>query len=194
MSRVLRGMRTISAALTATVAASGHTGYGSRDEDGSEKAPDHRRGSTRVPQSLDFQIQATGSELIARKERDEELMRPVRYRLEKHLKSLAVADNASLAITEPEPADDLRAVPELSRTEARIWAGILAYLREFGGEGKSFRKVDESVKGTTAVKQQMLNLMCRLGVAADRGTDRHSSYTLRGTFTEWLEKSDAGAP
>ncbi len=96
-SRVLRNMRKISQRLGCVVMGSGHTGHGSRDDEGNETPPERQRGTSRFRQAWDFELMATGTQLLVKKEREAERIPPVPYRVVKRLDSLAVVGGGTAA-------------------------------------------------------------------------------------------------
>lgn len=101
MQKVLAQMRRISAELGCTVITSGHTGHGPRDGDGDELPMERQRGSSRFRQAWDFEIQATGTALVVKKEREAARLPPVPYRMVPRLDSLAVAAGTAEGPGEP---------------------------------------------------------------------------------------------
>jgi hypothetical protein len=183
MSRVLGNMRRISRELGCTVIGSGHTGHGQRDEDGTEVTKDRQRGTSRFRQAWDFEVQATGTHLISRKERESEPLPPVAYRTEKRLESLAVVSGGG-AGRSGQPDEHAWPYPvtaaQLDRVVQAVW--------DMPGQGVNVISRAAGVRKETAA----LALVKAIegGLIENRGREDRPKYHRSG-YVDWVYRTFA---
>ena len=156
-------------------------GHGPRGEDGDETAMERQRGTSRFRQAWDFEIQATGSALAARKEREAARMAPVPYRLASRLDSLAVTDAPAVA----GGGADLPPMWPHPATGAALEA-VCAAIRETPGmSGNAVAKAARLGRETTSIA---ILKAAEVGLIVNTGKSGSPKWTRAPWLDEFIER------